>query len=222
MNREIETTIECVCHVDVNLGFGTIKKFRPCQWEFSGSKCPHVPAKFEFDWECDPRKNKCAPLQYNPQTLEKMNSNDLDDADLTEFYNEENFLINLSLDQKMVPKPVAREQSDQIMSIGRKSTNLNFETPNSFPVEENLSELESNIPKKDSHKESSKSSQEKHPRKSRKNLRNSESIPYVSKFSQSLQKDFSFIKKSLRLNDGDLKALKKRIEKLEKFRRKMR
>ena len=222
MNREIETTIECVCHVDVNLGFGTIKKFRPCQWEFSGSKCPHVPAKFEFDWECDPRKNKCAPLQYNPQTLEKMNSNDLDDADLTEFYNEENFLINLSLDQKMVPKPVAREQSDQIMSIGRKSTNLNFETPNSFPVEENLSELESNISKKGSHKESSKSSQEKHPRKSRKNLRNSESIPYVSKFSQSLQKDFSFIKKSLRLNDDDLKALKKRIEKLEKFRRKMR
>ena len=97
MNRTIETPIECVCQVDVNLGFGTIQKFRPCQWEFSGSKCPRVPAKFEFDWECDPRKNKCAPLQYNPQTVEKMNSNDPVDENVAEFYNEENFLINFKI-----------------------------------------------------------------------------------------------------------------------------
>merc|ERR1711963_465909 len=124
-----------------------------------------------------------------------MNSNDPVDENVAEFYNEENFLINLSLDQEMAVKTVPREENDQ--SIGRKSKNFNFEIPNSFPVEENLPELESYIPKNNSNSGSSKSSPQKHPRKSRKNLRNSESVPYVSKFSQSLQKDFSFIKKSL-------------------------
>ena len=50
--------------------------------------------------------------------------------------------------------------------------------------------------------------------------RNSDKTPYVSKFSHNLQKDFSFIKRTLRSRDQELRGLKHRIEKLERFRSK--
>ena len=78
MNEDLTTTLMCVCHVDLKLpGLGTVQKAKQCEWHFEGPKCPRVPKKFEFDWQCDPRKKKCAQLQYKGKSWRGQGTSDM-------------------------------------------------------------------------------------------------------------------------------------------------
>merc|ERR1712025_342523 len=53
--------LECNCMFE----FGVIASIVPCKWKIRNSEsCPEVPKEQQFDWECDPRREKCPQEQY--------------------------------------------------------------------------------------------------------------------------------------------------------------